>query len=384
MKAAIDELLANATSNGALQGAVIVVGDRDGVLYEGSAGALPDDGDTMFRIASMTKAVATVAVLQCVEEELISLDTEVATVLPEFGDLQVLDGFEGDTPVLRPPARQATLRQLLTHTSGCGYFFTNPLLVKWHEVTGEPHVLTGIKRSLQAPLIADPGTRWEYGVSTDWAGLVVEALRGKSLGDVIAERVTGPLGMTDTTFAPTDAQRARLMDVKGRAEDGTLVDSPIDLPPEPEFDAAGSGLYSTASEYLRFLRAVLRGGELDGVRVLSPETTELMFTDQLGGIQLPELMQSAAPELSNDVPSLPFRQGWGCGLALMLEDVPGMRRGGTGNWAGLLNSYYWIDRETGVTAAFFTQVLPFFDARVVEAALGVELAVYAGLGAAVG
>ena len=380
--AAVDDLLEGAVSSGALAGGVAVVADRDGVIYDGCAGTLPDGTATMFRIASMTKAVATVAVLQCVEEGLVDLDADVSSVLPAFAELQVLDGFDQATPRLRAPATQPTVRQLLTHTSGCGYFFTNAGLTRWHEVTGEPDVLTGLKSSLRAPLVADPGTTWEYGVSTDWAGQLVEALRGETLGEAITERITGPLGMTDTTFAPDATQRARLLGVKSRAADGSLEDSHIDLPDNPEFDAGGSGLYATASDYLLFLRALLGGGELDGARILADDTVELMFSDQLGDIELPELIESAAPELANDIPRLPFKQGWGCGLALVLEDMPGMRRAGSGNWAGLMNSYYWVDRKTGIAAVFFTQILPFFDQRVIETVFGFELAVYASLDAA--
>ncbi len=379
----IDQLLTAATNDGAMAGAVVVVGDRDGVLFESGAGELPDGTATMFRIASMTKAVASVATLQLVEEGLLDLDAEVASVLPAFAELQVLDGFDGDTPRLRAPATQATIRQLLTHTSGCGYFFTNPDLARWHALTGTPHVLSGLKASLHAPLVADPGTRWEYGVSTDWAGLVVEAIRGQTLGEVLAERIFAPLGMTDATFSPDAAQRARLLGVKDRAADGSLQDSPIDLPQDPEFQSGGGGLYATASDYLRFLRALLRGGELDGARILGAEMVEEMFRDQLNGIELPAVIPTAEPALTNEVQSLPLKQGWGCGLSLFLEDIPGMRLAGSGNWAGLMNSYYWIDRTSGVTAAMFTQILPFFDARVIQTALGVEAAVYAELGAAV-
>jgi methyl acetate hydrolase len=283
-------------------------------------------------------------------------------------------------PRLRPATRQATIRELLTHTSGCGYFFSNAELRRWHELTGTPHVLTGVKESLYIPLVTDPGTRWEYGISTDWAGQVIEAVRGQDLETVFAERICGPLEMIDTTFLPDDAQRLRLPTVKSRTADGSLQDSAMELP-EPEFFSGGGGLVATASDYLRLLRALLRGGELDGARVLGAEFVEMMFSDQLDGIPLPEMMHSADPELTNDVPKLPFAQGWSYGLQLILENIPGMRRAGTGSWAGLLNSYYWIDRSSGVTAALFTQVLPFFDARVVETALGAELAVYAQVGA---
>jgi CubicO group peptidase (beta-lactamase class C family) len=129
------------------------------------------------------------------------------------------------------------------------------------------------------------------------------------------------------------------------------------------------------------MRAMLRGGELDGERILRSETVDLAFTDHLDGIELPALIESAVPELSNDIPSWPVAQGFGLGFHLVLEDMPGMRCAGTGDWAGLFNCYYWIDRTTGVAGALLTQVLPFFDARIVETSLAFEQAVYSEVGA---
>ena len=166
-----------------------------------------------------------------------------------------------------------------------------------------------------------------------------------------------------------------------RLPDGGLGPAPVELP-EPEFASGGGGGYATARDYARFQRMLLRGGELDGERVLNPETVELMFTDHLHGAPLPEVMESAVPELSKDVPALPFKQGWGLGLHLLLEDIPDMRRAGSGDWAGLFNCYFWIDRRSGLTATLMTQLLPFFDDRMVETLLGFEAAVYAQVGAA--
>ena len=372
----IDQLLRDASARGAIPGAVLVVAGRDGVLHVAAAGDVPDGAETMFRIASMTKALTSVAALQLVEQGRLALDAEVASVLPDFGTLRVLDGFDGDTPILRPPARQATVRQLLCHTAGHGYWFANPALLRWHEVSDVPTPLSGLRTTLRAPLVADPGTRWEYGISTDWLGQVIEAVSGAPLDAYLAAHVFAPLGMTQATFAPTPAQRARLMPVFARRPDGTLAPIDMELPVAPEFWPGGHGVYATAGDYARVLRALLRGGELDGARILRPDTVDLMFSDQLDGIALPTCMPSAVPELSNDVPAPPFRQTWGLGLHVTLEDVPGMRRAGTGDWAGLFNSFYWIDREAGVTVAFFTQVLPFFDAGAVETVLGIEGAVY--------
>jgi methyl acetate hydrolase len=382
---ALDALLTQAVRNGAVPGAAVVVSTRDGVVYEGAAGRLdahdehsPAVGpDTVFRLASMTKAMASVAALQLVEEGRLTLGTAVADVLPEFAQLQVLEGFDGDVPRLRAPSRPPTITDLLTHTSGLGYFFTNDDLLRWHELTQTPSVLTGLKAGLMTPLVHDPGTQWEYGIGTDWLGLVVEAVAGRPLDEVLGERVFGPLGMADTTFRPTDEQRARTMTIHAREGDGSLGHSPLDLPADPEFMAGGSGAYGTARDHGRFLRALLRGGELDGQRILEPETVDLMFTDHLDGIVQPDVLRSAVPQLVNDVPSLPIRQGWGLGLHVRHETVPGMRLAGSGDWAGLFNCYYWVDRDSGVSAALLTQVLPFFDPGVIETLLGVELSLYA-------
>ena len=385
--ATIDELLERACADGVVPGVVAMVADRDGLLYEGAAGKLrigesaPARTDTMFRIASMTKALTSVAALQLVEQGRLALDQTVASVIPAFGELQLLEGFDGDEPRLRDLSRQPTIQHLLTHTSGLSYWFSNVDLKTWHDVTGAPTPLTGLRRCLDIPLVAEPGERWEYGVNTAWLGLVVEAVTEQTLDDYLAEHVFGPLGMTDTTFRPTEAQRKRLMEIHDRTADGGLEFSGLEIFEDPELAFGGEGGYGTAGDYIRFLRALLRGGELDGAQILEPETAALMFTDHLEGAPLPEIMRSAIPELTNDVPSLPFRQGWGLGLHLLLEDVPDMRKAGSGDWAGLFNTYYWIDPATGITAAIFTQLLPFFDERMVGTLLQFEQDIYAQLGA---
>ncbi len=326
----------------------------------------------------MTKALTTVGLLQLVENGAARLDDTVASVIPAFGDLQVLDGFDDDgAPVLRPPATQATIRQLLNHTAGHGYHFLNEHLTRYHEVTGLPDALTAQRAFLSAPLVNDPGTTWEYGINTDWAGQVIEALSGQTLDTYLKERLFDPLGMSSTTFSPDDSYLGRTMAIHQRLEDGSLVPNGIEWPAEPEIRCGGHAAFSTAGDYCRFMRALLRGGELDGERVLTEATVTEAFSDQLGGIALPEVIRSANPLLSNDIVSPPVPQGWGLGFHLMLADLPGMRASGTGDWAGLANCYYWIDRSSGVCGAIFTQVLPFFDERIVGTALQFEAAVYA-------
>jgi methyl acetate hydrolase len=374
---AIKALLDDAVSKGAVHGIAAMVVDRSGPLFQYAAGEAQQD--TMFRNASMTKAVATTAALQFVERGLLSLDASVESILPEFGSLQVLDGFDGDTPRLRPPASRATVRQLMTHSAGLGYFFLNEKLMRYHTLTGEPHPLTGLKRSFSAPLVNDPGTAWEYGTNADWLGLIVEKLSGQSLGSYLKQHVYGPLAMIDSTFTPSAEQRARLLRVMQRQADGTLIPSTLDLPPTSEWDAAGHGSYGTVQDYGRFVQAWLN----DGAGILKPATVQMALQNHLGQIKLPELLKSTMPELSNDVPAAPVLQGWGLGFHLTLADVPGMRSSGTGDWAGVFNTYYWIDRAKGIGGVLMTQVLPFFDMPVIETLIGFETAVYQQVGAAV-
>lgn len=373
----VDSLLASAIQDGVFAGVSAIVVDRDRVLHLATAGQAT--GATMFRNMSMTKAPATVGALQLVEQGRLDLDATVESLVPAFAQLQVLDRFDGDTPILRAPASKATVRQLMTHTAGCGYTFTNVNLHRYAQLTGVPNITTGLKASLMGPLARDPGTLWEYGVSTDWLGLVVEAVSGQTLDVYLHEHVFGPLAMTDTTFSPSAEQRSRLLDLMLRGPDGGLVPVDVELAVEPEWASAGSGSYGTIADYGRFIRAMLRDGELDGERILGADTVELAFSDQLRGVPLPELMESADPLLTNDVPALPLPQGWGFGFQLLQADIPGGRSSGTGYWAGLCNCYFWIDRAAGVGGAIMTQVLPFFDARIVQAALGVEFATYGQL-----
>jgi methyl acetate hydrolase len=379
----LEELLTDAVTREVAPGFAAVVTDADLEVYLGAAGSLTASGDrhatadTVFRIASMTKPLVTVGALQLVEAGRLSLDDAVGSILPAFAELQVLDGFDSDTPVLRPAASAATIRQVLTHTSGCGYWFGNADLARYRQLTGLPDILGSRVGALSAPLIADPGSRWEYGISVDWLGRVIETITGQDLSAYLDEHVLGPLGMSDTTFSPTPPARERLMALHERHGDGGLVISERPWLEAPEFCAGGHGLYSTAGDYGRFLRAMLRGGELDGARVLSAESVDMAFSDQLDGLPLPDLIPTQAPWLIHDVVALPFRQTWGFGFQLMLEDIPGMRREGSGFWSGVLNTHFWVDRGSGVAGAVLTQLVPMFDEAVLETLAGFETAVYA-------
>ena len=271
----IDDLLNEAAAAGDVPGAAAAVLDRDGVIYQGVGGRVRVDGDaevtpnTIFWLASMTKALVAVGALQLVERGQLDLDAEVASIVPEFGELQVLEGYDGDEPRLRPPASRATVRQLLTHTSGVGYLFLDADVARWHELTGVAEPLECSPDFLRAPLVADPGTRWDYGAGFDWAGRVIEEITGTTLDSYLVENVFAPLGMGDTTFRLRDDQRERLMPIHHRTADGGLdVDDELELPHQPPMSCGGHGSYGTLGDYSRFLRMLLRGGELDGERIL--------------------------------------------------------------------------------------------------------------------
>ena len=387
MSAGIDSVLQAAVDAGDVPCVVATAADESGPIYEGAAGPRavgesdPVTPDTMFRIASMTKMVVTVAALQLQERGRLDLDAPVEKYLPEFADLQVLEGFDGDTPRVRPPATRATVHHLVTHTSGLAYWFFNADVVRWEEATGTPNVLSGSKESFAAPLVADPGTQYEYGINTDWLGRVVEVASGQSLDDYVAEHILGPLGMTSTTFLMTEEQRAHSAPVHLRGEDGAWAAAPeVDWSQEPEWWAGGHGLHSTPREYLHFQRMLLGGGTLDGTKILEAATVDRAFTNQIGELDFPPEIRTAHPPSTADFNAGPGFK-WGLGLLLNSEQQPGMRAAGSGAWAGLMNTHFWVDRTSGVTGAIYTQTLPFVEPRVFQVYVDFERALYASIGA---
>ncbi len=381
----VDEVLAGAVGSGAVPHVAAIVADRDGILYEGGAGVRiagesddPVTTSTHFRIMSMTKMVATTAALQQVERGELELDAPVDTYLPEFADLQVLEGFDGDTPKLRPAGNRATVRNLVTHTSGLAYWFWNADLKRYEEVTGLPNVVPGSLEAFKAPLVTDPGSRFVYGINTDWLGRVVETVAGKKLDAVIADGITGPLGMTDTMFRLDPQRYANCVTVHVPGEDGSWTSAGEILNQEPDWWAGGHGLYSTPRDYIRFERALLRGGELDGERILREETVDAAFTNQIGDLDFPAEIPTADPPITASLNVGPGWK-WGYGLLLNTVDVAGGRRAGTGAWAGLFNTHFFIDRSTGVCASIYTNSLPFITEEAWKTYADFESAVYAAL-----
>lgn len=363
-----------------IPGAVAVVGNRAGTIAEVAVGTKGPNGpalaqDDLFQIASMTKAIASVAAMQLVEQGRLNLDDDIGVLLPQLANPVVLEGFdEAGKPVTRPAAGPITLRQLLTHTSGFGYEFMSAELTRWRQ---HNPARPGTLASLNLPLLADPGTQWIYGVSTDWVGLAVEAAAGMRLGEWLDRHVTGPLRMTDTTFGFDDAVKARLTPLHARMPDGSLVAFPVHFGggDSAEFHAAGGGLIATARDYLQFCRMILNRGSLNGARILRPETITDMARNQV--TMAAGRMTTNLPGMSVDFDLFPMMDcGWGLGFLINPEPGPDGRAAGSLAWAGIANSFYWIDPESDIAAVLCMQHLPFGEPATVEVLRAFERAVY--------
>jgi CubicO group peptidase (beta-lactamase class C family) len=383
--AGVDAALSRAAEAKEVPGVVALAATDTGIMYEGAFG-LRDivDGpsmtrDSVFRIASMTKAVTSVAALQLVEQGRLQLDEPIGNVLPELAAPQVLEGFDtSGAPRLRPAKRPITLRHLLTHTAGFGYEVWDPDLIRYVSLTGMPTFLTGQLAALHLPLVFDPGERWEYGINIDWVGRAVEAAAGQSLDVYFSAHIFAPLGMADTGFVPSADQASRLVRVHRRGPDGSLEPITMEIS-HREFFSGGGGLLSTGRDYLAFLQMLLHQGRFNGAQLLRPETVAQMGQNHIGKLQL-GIMKTAMPELSNDVDLFPgVRCGHGLASVVNAQQGPNGRSAGTLTWAGLFNTYYWIDPQKRVTGVILTQILPFADDQAVRLYREFERGVYGAL-----
>ena len=383
----VDEVSKAATDRGDVPGLVAMAATRDGPVYQGAFGrrSLPDGAtmtaDTVFWIASMTKAVTSTAAMQLVEQGRLALDRPIAEVLPELAAAQVLEGFDAaGEPRLRPARRPITLRHLITHTAGFVYDIWNADLGRYMEKKGIPGIISCEDASLALPLTFDPGDKWDYGINIDWVGKAVERVSGQRLGDYFAAHLFGPIGMKDTAFKLTPDLRARLCGMHARGEDGTLAPIPFEMPQEPEFEMGGGGLYSTAGDYLAFEQVFLNQGRAaDGAQVLKPETVALMAQNAIGDLEV-RLLRTAVPASSNDAEFFPgMVKKWGLGFMISTAPVAGGRSAGSLAWAGLANTDFWIDPANGVAGVILMQLLPFADAKALAAFDGFEKAIYTAL-----
>lgn len=364
------EAAAAAVDSGALAGIVGALTTPRETIVESAHGwrdhgrSLPMAADSVLALASMTKAVTAVAVLQLVERGAVGLDDPLGAILPYFAAPQVLDGFGADgAPILRPARGTVTLRHLLTHSSGLANETWSADLLRYKQQTGAPTLATRTNASLEVPLLFDPGARWQYSLGLEWTGKLIEALTGLTFGAYLAEHVTGPLGMADTQFGPLPRQQGRLAGVFQREDDGTLQPSDFALLPG-EFESGGGGLYGTARDYLVFLRMLLNRGRHDGIEILRPGTIDLMETEQIPAIAVTRMV-TAMPHRSNDFePAAGLKSGWNLGGVLLREPSPNGRPAGSWGWGGLANCYFWADRVNGLAGMVLSQVLPFGDGEV--------------------
>jgi methyl acetate hydrolase len=387
--AQIDQILRQKSDAREIPGVVAIAANSKEVIYQGAYGKRDlsrDDAmtpDSVFWIASMTKAITAAGAMQLVEQGKLSLDAPIGKVLPDLASPQVLEGFDTkDEPKLRPAKNPITLRHLMTHTAGFAYDMWNGDMVKYLEKTGTPGVIGCQNAALKTPLMTDPGTRWEYGTNIDFVGKAVEAVSGKRLDAYLRENLFTPLGMGDTGFKIGESQRKRLVAMHARGEDGSLAPIPFELEQDPEFHMGGGGLYGTAGDYIKFTQMILNKGRGNGNQVLKAETVATMGQNHIGDLTMGKLT-SAVAFATNDVDLYPgMDKKWGLSFLINTAKTPEGRSPGSLAWAGLANTYFWIDPARDVSGVILMQVLPFCDHKCLEAFSGFERGVYAGLDAA--
>ena len=371
----LDALLERATTEGRIPAIVAMAASADDVLYVGAAGyadvanEVPVTVDSIFRIASMTKPLTSLAAMQLAQQGKLRLEAPMSDYLPDFEPKHVLLGVDNSaTGEYSAASYTPTLQQLLTHTSGFAYSVWNQSLFAITDFS--QYSPTYYRRE---PLVFEPGTAWAYGTSTDWLGWIVETVTGSSLEAYFAQHVTGPLGMADTAYNLPANKHARVVTRHQRNGDGSLRELPNDdLNPSTAF-LGGGGLRSTAADYVRFMQAFLDADR--SARVLNADIAA-MSSPQSGNVDIVE-MQTAMPNLSNDFAMHPeVRSAFGFGFEINLSDVPGRRQAGSLAWAGLYNTYFWIDPQSELCGVLLTQLTPFYDDDVTEVFVQFERLVY--------
>lgn len=378
----LDETLRAGLKQRKIPAAVAMVATADKTTYSGafgkrdSASGVDVTTDSIFSIASMTKAVTSVAALQLVEQGKLKLDEPVAKHLPQLGKLEVLEGFDkaSDKPILRPAAKPVTLKHLLTHTSGFAYEIWDANLSKYAaQNSGGAQDAAAV-----TPLMFEPGARWEYGRSLDWTGRLVEAVSGLTLEQYFQRNIFEPLGMVDTGFIFPAGKFDRLVNGYERQADGSLKEDTRTLPGPPKFFNGGGGLYSTVGDYVRFMQMILRRGRTsEKQQILSAKTVEMMSSNQIGELGAGKL-KTTRPAVSSDVDFHPgFTDKFGFGFLINTTAYSGGRSAGSLAWAGIANTYYWIDPRRGICAVLMMQFLPFADREGLGLLGDFERAVYA-------
>jgi methyl acetate hydrolase len=360
----VDRALREAVVAGTIGGVVAIGATENGIAYEGAFGPSMT-ADSVFWIASMTKAITAAACMQLVEQGKLQLEQPMGKLLPQLESPKVLEGFDANgAPKLRPAKRAITLRHLLTHTAGFTYSIWSEPMTRYEKVTGTPFIGECKNASFTAPLEFDPGDRWQYGINIDWVGKAVEAVSDQSLEVYFRENIFAPLGMTDTGFLISSAQKKRVAQMYNRKADGSLAPMDFEMPQRPEFFMGGGALFSTPRNYMAFLQMLLHEGAFNGARVLKPETVALMRQNHIGDVNVTTL-KTVDPATSKDADLFPgMAQKWGLSFDINMQPGPAGRSAGSIAWAGLFNTYFWLDPTTRVTGTIMTQLLPFADPEV--------------------
>ncbi len=384
----VQAILEGGVRLGDVAGATAQVVTPDGVLAAAAAGARAIDDpaagtmttDTVCWIASMSKAVTGVAAMQLVERGQLDLDAPAAEILAGLGEVGVLEGFDDEgQPLTRPARSPITLRHLLTHTAGFVYELWSEDLLRFNKATGTPSIMSCQRAALQVPALYDPGEQWMYGTGIDHVGLIVEEVSGMRLGDYLRRHVLDPLGMSSTSFAISDEMRARMAAVHIRGADGSLGVIGFEVLQDPEVELGGAGLYGTVEDYSRFLQMILGRGTRAGVQVLRPETVDRMVVNNMGNLRVVPL-PTAMPGFSSDTEFYPgVEKTWGLTFQINEEPLPTGRPAGGLMWAGLANSFYWIDMQNQVAGTYISQQFPFGDPRTFALFDRIERACYASL-----
>jgi methyl acetate hydrolase len=374
--APVNQVLADAVARRDIPGVVALVADRRGILYQGAFGLTDAGGgrpltvDSVFRIASMTKPITSVAAMQLVEQGRLSLDDPAEKYLPELANPQVFQTFDARTGAytVRPATTVLTVRHLLTQTSGLGGPFTSPVIRDFKPRPGESYAV--------GPLLFDPGSEWLYGTSTEWVGRLVESLSGQTLEAYFRDHIFRPLGMVDTCYNVPEDRHRRLVAVERRRRDGAFEADPNQPPTSVTRFSGSAGLVSTAPDYMRFLQMFLNKGAAGGVRILSANTTARMGRNQIGPLGV-RALRTAVPEYSGDFTFIADgRDKWGLGFLITAGHQPGKRSAGSLSWVGIWNTYFWIDLRRGIAGVILMQYLPFADAKALAVCDAFERAVY--------
>ncbi len=372
---AIDQMLQAAVDTGELPGVVAAITNKNQILYLKAFGKqdvarnIPMSKDSVFRIASMTKPITSVAVMMLYEQGKLRLDDAAGSYLPSLKGREVIATFneQDGTYTTRPAKQEITIRHLLTHTSGLAYIDTSAIVLSIQQKTG--------KNEYDMPLLFDPGTKWHYSVSPALLGNIIEKLTGQSLEDFYQANIFRPLGMVDTSYSLPPKQAGRLVTVHQQSAAG-LIEKPNPSPYRPTVRGDG-GLFSTASDYCAFLQMLLNEGSRPGIRLLKPETVRLMTSNQIGSLVVEEMPTTQPDRYA------PFLLGdgsdkFGLGFQITMTDGSSVheRSAGSYAWAGAFNTYFWVDPKTGIGVVFLTQEMPFYNSTARDVMKQFERLIY--------